>query len=111
MTNQANNATNSHVASDNNQVADNRVIFILKLVMVSGLLLILLGIYFHMYSDTIKAMGVTGMVISACTVAMGMIMSLPTKMYLTFVLVKREDDLKQAARQKKLSLGIKQNAQ
>ena len=64
--------------------------------MTIGLCLILLGVYFHLYSDTIDNMGVTGMIISACCVAIGMIMSLPTKMFLTFVLVKREDDLKQA---------------
>jgi len=39
-------------------------------------------------------MGVTGIIISACCVAIGMAMSLPTKMYLTFVLVKREQEQK-----------------
>ena len=49
-----------------------------------------------MYSETIEQMGVTGIVISACLVAIGMILSLPTKMYLTFILVKREEDSKKA---------------
>lgn len=80
--------------------SDAKLIRILQIVMVSGLVLILLGIYFHMYNDTIEAMGVTGIVISACSVAMGMIMSLPTKMYLTFVLVKREEDIKAAKKAK-----------
>lgn len=79
---------------------DNNVILILKIVMCTGLCFIALGAYFHLYNDTIHAMGVTGIVISACLVAVGMIMSLPTKMYLTFVLVNREQELKQAEKEK-----------
>tara|TARA_R110001592_G_scaffold335093_1_gene619651 strand:- start:414 stop:539 length:126 start_codon:yes stop_codon:yes gene_type:complete len=37
-------------------------------------------------------MGVNGIIISAMCVAFGMALSLPTKMYLTFMLVKREAD-------------------
>lgn len=37
-------------------------------------------------------MGVKGIIISAVCVAVGMALSLPTKMYLTFLLVKREAD-------------------
>lgn len=71
---------------------DKSLIRTLKIVMGIGFSLILLGVYFHLYSEAIEAMGVTGMIISACCVAIGMIMSLPTKMFLTFVLVKREQD-------------------
>ena len=73
-------------------MTNEKLILFLKIIMSTGICLILLGIYCHMYSDTIEAMGVTGIVISACLVAVGMIMSLPTKMYLTFMLVKREAD-------------------
>lgn len=73
-------------------MTNEKLIFFLKIIMSTGICLILAGIYCHMYSDTIEAMGVTGIVISACLVAVGMIMSLPTKMYLTFMLVKREAD-------------------
>lgn len=75
-------------------MADRNIIKMLKIIMVIGFSLILLGIYFHLYSRAIKEMGLTGMVISACCVALGMIMSLPTKMFLTFVLIKREQDQK-----------------
>ncbi len=75
-------------------MTDQTLIRLLKAIMVSGFCLILLGIYFHMYNQTIHEMGVTGIVISACCVAIGMIMSLPTKMYLTFVLVKLEEEIK-----------------
>jgi hypothetical protein len=81
-----------------NLAFQHRFIIALRIIMAVGLMLILLGIYFHMYSDTIKSMGVTGMIISACCVAIGMIMSLPTKMYLTFVLVNHEHEVIQAKR-------------
>ena len=75
-------------------MTDQKLIVLLKIIMSLGISLILAGIYCHMYSETIEQMGVTGIVISACLVAIGMILSLPTKMYLTFVLVKREEDRK-----------------
>lgn len=65
----------------------------LKIAIFTGICLILLGIYFHNFNATIEEMGVTGIVISACCVAVGMILSIPTKMYLTFLLVKREADM------------------
>jgi hypothetical protein len=77
-------------------MTDKQLIKLLKIIMISGISLILLGVYFHMYSPMIEEMGVTGIVISAVCVALGMIMSLPTKMFLTFVLVKREQDQKLA---------------
>ncbi|MGH1382714.1 MAG: hypothetical protein ACRAU9_17360 [Shewanella xiamenensis] len=38
-------------------------------------------------NETVEAMGVKGIIISAVCVAVGMALSLPTKMYLTFLLV------------------------
>jgi len=61
--------------------------------MVFGVFLILTGIYLHMYDPRIEAMGVTGILISAGCVALGRILSLPTKMFITFLLVKREADM------------------
>ncbi|MGS0676638.1 hypothetical protein [Shewanella sp. 30m-9] len=77
------------------QVTDQKLILILKTCIGIGLCLILLGIYLHNFNDTIHAMGVTGIIISAVCVAFGMVLSLPTKMYLTFILVKRETDKNQ----------------
>ena len=77
-------------------MTDKQLILLLKIIMSIGISLILAGVYCHMYSETIEQMGVTGIVISACLVAIGMILSLPTKMYLTFILVKREEDSKKA---------------
>ncbi len=76
-------------------MTDAKLIVILKCCIALGLLLILLGIYLHNFSDRIDAMGVTGIIISAVCVAVGMILSLPTKMYLTFILVKREAEKNQ----------------
>lgn len=75
-------------------MTDKKLVRTLQIVMAIGISLILAGAYCHMYSETIEEMGVTGIIISACLVAVGMILSLPTKMYLTFVLVRREEELK-----------------
>jgi hypothetical protein len=75
-------------------MSDNKVILTLKIIIVIGLSLISLGIYFHLFSETIEEMGVNGIIISAACVAIGMALSLPTKMFLTFVLVKREQENK-----------------
>ena len=72
---------------------DEKIIRLLKVIMVVGILLILTGIYLHMYEPRIEAMGVTGILISAAFVAFGMILSLPTKMFITLLLVKREADM------------------
>jgi hypothetical protein len=75
-------------------MSDKKVILTLKIIIVIGLSLISLGIYFHLFSETIEEMGVNGIIISAACVAIGMALSLPTKMFLTFVLVKREQENK-----------------
>ncbi|MEI6859949.1 MAG: hypothetical protein V5788_09245 [Shewanella sp.] len=73
-------------------MTDDKLILIMKSCILAGIGLILLGIYFHNFSDMIEAMGVKGIMISAVCVAFGMALSLPTKMYLTFLLVKRESE-------------------
>jgi hypothetical protein len=75
-------------------MTDKKILFILKICISAGIFLILLGIYFHNFSTTIEEMGVNGIIISAVCIALGMILSLPTKMYLTFILVKRESENK-----------------
>ncbi|GAC15482.1 hypothetical protein [Aliiglaciecola lipolytica] len=74
-------------------MTNERVLILLKIVMCCGLCLILLGIYLHLFNQTIEEMGVQGMIISAACVAIGMVLSLPTKMVITFILVKREAEL------------------
>ncbi|MDR8522698.1 MULTISPECIES: hypothetical protein [Shewanella] len=77
------------------QVTDKKLILILKTCISMGICLILTGIYLHNFNETVEAMGVKGIIISAVCVAFGMVLSLPTKMYLTFILVKREADKNQ----------------
>ena len=76
-------------------MTDAKLILILKTCISIGICLILLGIYLHNFNETVEAMGVKGIMISAVCVAFGMILSLPTKMYLTFIWVKREAETKQ----------------
>lgn len=73
-------------------MTDARLITLLKICISLGLCLIALGIYLHNFNQTVEEMGVKGIIISALCVALGMVLSLPTKMYLTFLLVKREAD-------------------
>ncbi len=75
---------------------EEKIIFILKVFIGIGLCLLLLGHYLLEYANLPEKMGVNGMVISASCIAFGLIFSLPTKMYLTFLLVKRENIKKKA---------------
>lgn len=73
-------------------MSDEKLISLLKLCIFIGLCLLLLGVYLHNFNETIEEMGVNGIIISAICVAVGLIFSLPTKIYLTFLLVKRENE-------------------
>ena len=78
---------------------DKYVVRVLKILMCIGFSLIVLGIYLH-NSQLTEDMGVQGILLSAGCIALGMAMSLPTKMYLTFVFMNRENDKSSAARHK-----------
>ncbi|WP_413698887.1 hypothetical protein ACLKMH_15075 [Psychromonas sp. KJ10-10] len=73
-------------------MSEEKLIKLLKISIGFGLCLIALGIYLHNFSEKMEALGVTGIIISALCIALGFIFSLPTKMYLTILLVKREAD-------------------
>lgn len=73
-------------------MSEEKLIVILKISIVIGLCFLGIGIYLHNFSDYMTSLGVTGIVISAAFIAFGLIFSLPTKMYLTFILVKRESE-------------------
>lgn len=75
-------------------MTEDTLIKLLKTSIFIGICLIFLGVYLHNFSETMESLGVTGIIISAVCIAVGLIFSLPTKMYLTFLLVKRETDLK-----------------
>ena len=63
---------------------------LMKVFIVLGISLLILGHYLLSYADLPATMGVSGIIISASCIAFGLIFSLPTKMYLTFLLMKRE---------------------
>ena len=73
-------------------MTEERLIILLKTSIAIGLSLLLLGVYLHIFSDYIASLGVSGIIISAMCIAFGLVFSLPTKMYLTFLLVKRESE-------------------
>lgn len=74
---------------------------LMKVFIVIGISLLLLGHYLIEYADITNTMGVTGIIISSTCIAFGLIFSLPTKMYLTFLLVKREQRKKSVAKEGK----------
>jgi len=67
----------------------------LKISIFIGLCLLILGIYLHLFSGWINELGVTGIIISAACIALGFIFSLPTKIFLTILLMKREAENRQ----------------
>lgn len=75
---------------------EQRLVIWLKICIVIGLCLLGAGIYLHMFSDYMADLGVTGIIVSAAFIAFGLVFSLPTKIYLTFLLMKREEDLAKA---------------
>ncbi|EGM71725.1 hypothetical protein [Shewanella sp. HN-41] len=79
-------------------MTNDRLILLLKVCISAGVCLILLGIYLHNFNETVEAMGVKGIIISALCVALGMVLSLPTKMYLTFLLMRREANKQDGAK-------------
>lgn len=62
----------------------------MKIVMFIGFSMIILGHVLLSYTNITEQLGVTGYIIGASSIAIGLILSLPTKMYLTFVFVMKE---------------------
>lgn len=71
-------------------MTDHKIILLLKISMMLGLGLLLFGIYFDYFSHYMESSSVTGIVIGATCISLGLLLSIPTKMYLTIILMKRE---------------------
>ncbi len=71
-------------------MSEKSLITLLKVVIVLGLCLIGLGYYLINVAHIEQSMGVSGMMIGGGCYALGLILSLPTKMYLTFIWVTAE---------------------
>lgn len=70
-----------------------QVLMRLKIVMVCGLLMVLAGHVILSYTNIPETYGPKGFMTGAMMIAFGLILSLPTKMYLTFLFVTRENRL------------------
>lgn len=81
-------------------MTDKKVLLVMKIIMSIGFVLIFVGHYLLSYTELTTKMGPTGYAIGGSVIAIGLIMSLPTKMYLTFVFVMREKADSQATAQK-----------
>ncbi|ATC97419.1 MULTISPECIES: hypothetical protein [Pseudoalteromonas] len=71
-------------------MSEKSLITLLKVVIVLGLCLIGLGYYLINVAHIEQSMGISGMMIGGGCYALGLILSLPTKMYLTFIWVTAE---------------------
>lgn len=72
---------------------DQSLIRTLKIVMLCGLALLLLGHYLWSGLQLQQAMGVPGIILIGLCCALGLILSLPTKIYLTILLMQREQPM------------------
>ena len=70
---------------------DEMTIRLLKLAMLCGVLLIIFGHYLWMVAQIHLSMGIHGIMIIAGCCALGVILSLHTKIYLTILLMAKEE--------------------
>jgi len=73
---------------------DKTLITLLKVVMLIGFGIFLLGHFLWAFAELPQKMGVPGIMIVAGCCALGLILSLPTKIYLTMLLMRWEDESK-----------------
>lgn len=74
---------------------------LLKIIMLCGISLLVLGHYLWSGLKLHETMGVNGIILIGLCCALGLILSLPTKIYLTLLLMKREAERKASAEQQK----------
>lgn len=68
---------------------------VLKIVMLAGFAIFALGHCLWLFADLPAKMGVNGIIIVAACCALGLALSLPTKIYLTMLLMQWEENAKQ----------------
>lgn len=66
----------------------------LKFIMILGFAIFALGHYLWIFADLPESMGVKGIIIVAACCALGLALSLPTKIYLTMLLMQWEEKAK-----------------
>lgn len=75
-------------------MSDKMLVRLLKAIMVLGFAIFLFGHYLWIFANLPEKMGVTGIVIVAACCAIGLMLSLPTKIYLTMLLMQWEEKAK-----------------
>lgn len=75
------------------KTAKPRALFWLKALMLSGIALIIFGHYLWVGLKLPETMGVSGIILVAACCALGLILSLPTKIYLTLLLMQHESEV------------------
>lgn len=70
------------------------MILLMKICIGLGLCFLLTGFYLHFFNNYMATHGEKGIIIIATFTALGMLFSIPTKIYLTFLLMKREEEHK-----------------
>ncbi|MDX1536950.1 hypothetical protein [Arsukibacterium sp.] len=91
-------ATHSDLSSAEKPAIKPPKLFWLKLMMLLGIALIILGHFLWKGLNLPQTMGVPGIILVAACCAVGLILSLPTKIYLTLLLMQHESEAKMAER-------------
>ncbi|CAM5190186.1 hypothetical protein RLON56S_02510 [Alishewanella longhuensis] len=76
-------------------MSDIMLVKLLKIIMLLGFSIFLFGHYLWLFANLPEKMGVTGIIIVAACCALGLALSLPTKIYLTMLLMQWEENAKQ----------------
>ena len=82
-------------------MTNHQLVILLRISITLGIGLFCLGIYLHFFNDDFDTLGISGIYITAGCYALGSLFSFPTKIYLTFLLMKMEAEEK--ARQSQMS--------
>lgn len=76
-------------------MSNKMLVKLLKIIMLLGFSIFMFGHYLWLFANLPDKMGVTGIIIVAACCASGLILSLPTKIYLTMLLMQWEENAKQ----------------
>lgn len=76
-------------------MSDKMLVKLLKIIMLLGFSIFIFGHYLWLFANLPEKMGINGIIIVAACCALGLILSLPTKIYLTMLLMQWEENAKQ----------------
>ncbi|MEW6995726.1 hypothetical protein AADZ84_15865 [Colwelliaceae bacterium MEBiC 14330] len=77
-------------------MSNHQLVILLRVSIGVGISLLIVGVYLHFFDDNIDSLGMKGIYITAGCYALGSLFSFPTKIYLTFLLMKMEAEQKAA---------------